>query len=67
MTDNDTTIKVLPVLTAKDFASDQEPKWCPGCGDHSVLQQLKQLLPELGVAPENIVVVSGIGDRKSVV
>ncbi|NTV06915.1 MAG: 2-oxoacid:ferredoxin oxidoreductase subunit beta, partial [Chlorobiaceae bacterium] len=36
MTDNDTTIKTLPVLTAKDFASDQEPKWCPGCGDHSV-------------------------------
>ena len=61
MTDNDTTIKVLPVLTAKDFASDQEPKWCPGCGDHSVLQQLKQVLPELGVAPENIVFVSGIG------
>ncbi len=61
MTDNDTTMKALPVLTAKDFASDQEAKWCPGCGDHSVLQQLKQLLPELGVAPENIVFVSGIG------
>ncbi|NTV06008.1 MAG: 2-oxoacid:ferredoxin oxidoreductase subunit beta [Chlorobiaceae bacterium] len=61
MTDIDTTIKTLPVLTAKDFASDQEPKWCPGCGDHSVLQQLKQVLPELGIAPENIVFVSGIG------
>jgi 2-oxoglutarate/2-oxoacid ferredoxin oxidoreductase subunit beta len=61
MTDNDRKIKALPVLTAKDFASDQEPKWCPGCGDHSVLQQLKQVLPELGVAPENIVFVSGIG------
>ncbi len=61
MTDNETTMKALPVLTAKDFASDQEAKWCPGCGDHSVLQQLKQLLPELGVAPENIVFVSGIG------
>ncbi len=61
MTDNDITMKALPVLTAKDFASDQEPKWCPGCGDHSVLQQLKQVLPELGVAPENIVFLSGIG------
>ena len=61
MTDNDTTIKTLPVLTAKDFASDQEPKWCPGCGDHAVLQQIKNVLPELGIAPENIVFVSGIG------
>ncbi len=62
MTDNDKTIKALTApLTAKDFASDQEPKWCPGCGDHSVLQQLKQVLPELGVTPENIVFLSGIG------
>ena len=34
MTDNDTTIKTPPVLTAKDFASDQEAKWCPGCGEN---------------------------------
>jgi len=61
MTDNDTTMTALPVLTAKDFASSQEPKWCPGCGDHSVLQQLKSVLPELGVAPENIACISGIG------
>lgn len=61
MTDNDTTMTALPVLTAKDFASNQEPKWCPGCGDHAVLQQIKNVLPELGVAPENIVFVSGIG------
>ena len=61
MTDNDTTITAPPVLTAKDFASDQEPKWCPGCGDHAVLQQLKNLMPELGVAKENIVFISGIG------
>jgi 2-oxoglutarate ferredoxin oxidoreductase subunit beta len=61
MTDNDTIMKVLPVLTAKSFASDQEPKWCPGCGDHAVLQQIKNVLPELGIAPENIVFVSGIG------
>ena len=61
MSDNDTTIVAPLVLTAKDFASDQEAKWCPGCGDHAVLQQLKNVLPELGVAPENIVIVSGIG------
>lgn len=61
MTDNDTIMKALPVLTAKNFASDQEPKWCPGCGDHAILQQIKNVLPELGVAPENIVFVSGIG------
>ena len=61
MTDNDTTIKTPPVLTAKDFASDQEAKWCPGCGDHAVLQQLKNVMPELGVSPENIVILSGIG------
>ncbi|NTW63747.1 MAG: 2-oxoacid:ferredoxin oxidoreductase subunit beta [Chlorobiaceae bacterium] len=52
---------VPTVLTAKDFASDQEPKWCPGCGDHAVLQQLKNVMPELGIATENLVFVSGIG------
>lgn len=61
MTDNDTIITAPQPLTAKDFASDQEPKWCPGCGDHAVLQQLKNVLPELGIAIENIVVLSGIG------
>ena len=61
MTDNDTTIIASPVRTAKDFASDQEPKWCPGCGDHAILQQLKNVMPELDVAPENVVFVSGIG------
>jgi len=61
MTDNDTTMTALPVLSAKDFASNQEAKWCPGCGDHAVLQQLKNVLPELGVAPENIACISGIG------
>ncbi len=61
MTDNDTIMTSQQLLTAKDFASDQEPKWCPGCGDHSVLQQLKSVLPELGVAPENIACISGIG------
>lgn len=51
----------LPVLTANDFASDQDIRWCPGCGDYSVLAQMKKMLPELGLPPEQIVFVSGIG------
>jgi len=46
---------------AKDFSSDQEVKWCPGCGDYSILSQMQKVLPELGIARENIVFVSGIG------
>jgi 2-oxoglutarate ferredoxin oxidoreductase subunit beta len=61
MTDIDTSMAGRPVLTAKDFASDQEPKWCPGCGDHAILQQLKNVMPDLGMSPENIVFISGIG------
>ena len=48
-------------LTKKDFSSDQEVRWCPGCGDYSVLTALQLLMPELGVRPENQVFVSGIG------
>lgn len=48
-------------LTAKDFTSSQEPKWCPGCGDFMVLQQLKSAMAELGLKTEEVVVVSGIG------
>jgi 2-oxoglutarate ferredoxin oxidoreductase subunit beta len=51
----------LPVLTANDFASDQEIRWCPGCGDYSILAQMKKMLPSLGLPPEQIVFVSGIG------
>lgn len=51
----------LPVLTANDFASDQEVRWCPGCGDYSILAQMKKVLPTLGVPPEKTVFVSGIG------
>ncbi len=51
----------LPVLTANDFASDQEIRWCPGCGDYSILQQMKKMLPSLGLPLEQIVFVSGIG------
>ncbi len=51
----------LPVLTAKDFQSDQDVRWCPGCGDYSILAQMKKMLPSLGVPQENVVFISGIG------
>ncbi len=47
--------------TKEDFISDQEVRWCPGCGDYSILAQMRRLLPELGVKKENVVFVSGIG------
>jgi 2-oxoglutarate ferredoxin oxidoreductase subunit beta len=52
---------LLPVLTPQDFASDQEVRWCPGCGDYSILAQMKKVLPTLGIPPEKTVFVSGIG------
>src|SRR5580658_6119197 len=51
----------LPVLTVADFASDQDIRWCPGCGDYSILAQMKKVLPTLGVPPEKMVFISGIG------
>jgi len=51
----------LPQLTAQDFASDQDVRWCPGCGDYSILAQMKKVMPQLGVPRENVVFVSGIG------
>lgn len=48
-------------LTPKDFESDQEVRWCPGCGDYAILKCMQRTLPELGVRPENTVFVSGIG------
>ncbi len=51
----------LPVLTPSDFASDQDIRWCPGCGDYSILAQMKKMLPELGLPLEQIVFISGIG------
>jgi 2-oxoglutarate ferredoxin oxidoreductase subunit beta len=51
----------LPVLTAKDFTSDQEIRWCPRCGDYSILAQVKKVLPTLGIPREKFVFVSGIG------
>src|SRR5215471_13552096 len=48
-------------LTAKDFASDQEVRWCPGCGDYAILKAVQNALANIGSRPENTVFVSGIG------
>ncbi len=51
----------LQPLTRKDFTSDQEVRWCPGCGDYAVLAAFQGFMPELGIKKENTVIVSGIG------
>ena len=51
----------LPAPQAKDYASDQEVRWCPGCGDYAILKAMQRALAELGARPENTVFVSGIG------
>lgn len=48
-------------LTAKDLTTDQDVRWCPGCGDYSILKQVQTVIPELGIPRENIVFISGIG------
>jgi 2-oxoglutarate ferredoxin oxidoreductase subunit beta len=56
------TATIAPqALTAKDFATDQEVRWCPGCGDYSILKQVQTIMPGLGIPRENIVIISGIG------
>jgi 2-oxoglutarate ferredoxin oxidoreductase subunit beta len=57
----DTLIPNLPILTKKDFQTDQEVRWCPGCGDYAILSAVQQVFPELGIPREKFVVVSGIG------
>ncbi|MBI2345912.1 MAG: 2-oxoacid:ferredoxin oxidoreductase subunit beta [Deltaproteobacteria bacterium] len=49
------------VLTRKDFVTNQDIRWCPGCGDYAILSQVQRLMPELNIPRENIVFVSGIG------
>jgi len=60
-TTNGAADEMIPVLTRKDFVSDQEVRWCPGCGDYSILAQMQKMLPELRVPKENLVFISGIG------
>ncbi|MDP1793200.1 MAG: 2-oxoacid:ferredoxin oxidoreductase subunit beta [Acidimicrobiales bacterium] len=51
----------VPLTTRKDWMSDQEVRWCPGCGDYSILAAVQLMMPDLGVTRENTVFVSGIG------
>jgi 2-oxoglutarate/2-oxoacid ferredoxin oxidoreductase subunit beta len=56
------SIPLTPVkLTTKDFKSDQEVRWCPGCGDYSILAAMQRFMPELGIPRDKIVFISGIG------
>ncbi|MHC4676692.1 MAG: 2-oxoacid:ferredoxin oxidoreductase subunit beta [Planctomycetota bacterium] len=61
MTEHTEVQDALPALTKRDFQSDQEVRWCPGCGDYSILAQMQKVMPELGVPKEKIVFFSGIG------
>jgi 2-oxoglutarate ferredoxin oxidoreductase subunit beta len=56
-----TAAVVEPQLDRKDFVSDQEVRWCPGCGDYSILAQVQKVVPTLGIPRENFVFISGIG------
>lgn len=51
----------LPIYTAKDFTSDQDVRWCPGCGDYAVLSAVRKALPKMGRKKEDFVFISGIG------
>jgi len=53
--------ETLPVYTKKDFQTDQEVRWCPGCGDYAILSAVQSAFAELGVRRENFVFISGIG------
>src|SRR6266516_4218192 len=59
------SLTLVPVadekLTTKDFKSDQEVRWCPGCGDYAILAAFQAFLPEMGIPRENLVIISGIG------
>src|SRR5213082_3588212 len=55
------TATLPPPLTKKDFETDQEVRWCPGCGDYAILSAVQAVFPELGIKKENFVIVSGIG------
>ena len=54
-------VHAVPKVGRKDFVSDQDVRWCPGCGDYSILANVQRVMPELSVPRENVVFVSGIG------
>jgi 2-oxoglutarate ferredoxin oxidoreductase subunit beta len=53
--------KIAPATKPDDWASDQEVRWCPGCGDYAILKAVQRTMPELGAEPHNTVFISGIG------
>jgi 2-oxoglutarate ferredoxin oxidoreductase subunit beta len=55
------TDTAVQLTTKKDWVSDQEVRWCPGCGDYGVMHAVQALMPELGISPDNTVFISGIG------
>jgi len=55
------TDTALPVLKPKDFASDQDVRWCPGCGDYAILNQVKRVMATMGARKEKTVIIAGIG------
>jgi 2-oxoglutarate/2-oxoacid ferredoxin oxidoreductase subunit beta len=57
----ETITKNTGKLTSKDFASEMDVKWCPGCGDYSILKQVQNVFPDLGIPKEKFVFISGIG------
>lgn len=59
--DHEADLTALPDYSSKDFASDQDVRWCPGCGDYTILKQVQNAMPELGIAKKDIVFISGIG------
>ena len=61
LADTGETTTSIPLTTRKDWSSDQEVRWCPGCGDYSILAAVQMLMPELGVRRESTVFLSGIG------
>jgi 2-oxoglutarate/2-oxoacid ferredoxin oxidoreductase subunit beta len=56
-----TAVPQHPKYTKKDFESDQDVRWCPGCGDYAILSAVQKMMPDLGVPRESIVFISGIG------
>jgi 2-oxoglutarate ferredoxin oxidoreductase subunit beta len=56
-----TTDSGAPKLTKKDFQSDQDVRWCPGCGDYAILAQFQKVFPELGIPKQDFAMISGIG------
>ena len=61
MSPSEAGAKEAPKYTKKDFESDQDVRWCPGCGDYAILSAVQKMMPDLGIPREDIVFISGIG------